>query len=108
MELPLLSTDHELDMHDFARTIIPDLTNEHLPLESLDDEADEGLSWPSTCATLPDVHFAKCKAEKLEISPEWLNYMRDILSLQNEHLQFEASELSWKKVEVTNAGLGEI
>ena len=81
LELPLLRTDHESDMQDFARPIIPDLSNEHLPLEILDEEADEGLSWPSKYLSLADMYFENCKAEKLDISAEMLEYMRDILSL---------------------------
>ena len=109
LELPMLRTDHEADMQDFARPILPDLAHEHLPLEIVDDEADEGLSWPSECATLPDRYQAKCKAEKLDVSPDILGYVRDVLYHDRaavEDRSFELEELPRRKVKVIPSKFG--
>lgn len=101
LELPMLRSDHEADMQDFARPILPDLAHDHLPLEIVDDEADEGLSWPSECATLPHKYHAKCKAEKLDISPDILDHVRDVLyhdSATVEDPSYELEELPRRKV----------
>ena len=101
LELPMLRTDHEANMQDFARPVLPDLAHEHLPLEIVDDEADEGLGWPSECASLPDIHYAKCKAEKLDVSLEVLDYVRDVLYHDRaavENPSFELEELPRRKV----------
>ena len=103
-ELPMLRTDHETDMREFAPPLVPDLANEHLPLEMLDEEADEGLSWPSEYAALPDKYFDTCRAEKLEISITLLDYMRDLMSCDKiavDHSSFEVEEIPRKKVQVT-------
>ena len=103
LELPLLTSDHEIDMQRFVRVIIPDLANEHLPLESLDEEADEGLSWPSRDAALPDVYSRKNTNEKLEVSPVLLSYMCNTLDYGDgitKHLLFEDVELPAKKVQL--------
>ena len=104
LELPMLRTDHEANMQDFARPVLPDLAREHLPLEIVDDEADEGLSWPSECASLPDVHYAKCKAEKLVVSLDILDHMRDVWYHDRaavENLSFELEELPRRKVKAS-------
>ncbi|KAL8796189.1 MAG: hypothetical protein Q9195_001522 [Heterodermia aff. obscurata] len=79
LELPMLRTDHEANMQDFARPVVPDFAREHLPLETVDNEADEGLGWPSECASLPDIYYAECKAEKLDISLDILDHVCDVL-----------------------------
>lgn len=101
LELPMLRTDHEANMQDFARPLLPDLAHEHLPLENVDDEADEGLSWPSECASLPDVYYAECKAEKLDVSLDILHHVRNVLYYDRvavEDLSFELEELPRRKV----------
>lgn len=103
-ELPMLSTDHETDMREFAPPSIPDLVNEHLPLELLDEEADEGLSWPPEYAALPDKYFDTCRTEKLDISLELLDYMRNLISYGQivvDHPSFELEEIPRKKVKAS-------
>lgn len=83
-ELPILLTDHELDLQSFAPRVVPDLENEHLPLETLDEEADEGLEWPSMYYELPHKFFSEAKAERLDTSKEGLLYLQEVLrSLPN-------------------------
>ena len=101
LELPMLRTDHEADIQDFARPVLPDLAHEHLPLEIVDDDADEGLSWPMECASLPDIFYAKCKAEKLDVSLGILDYVRDAVYHDRAavtDLGFELEELPRRKV----------
>ena len=100
-ELPMLSTDHETDMREFAPSLIPDLANEHLPLEMLDEEADEGLSWPSEYAALPDKYLDACRTEKLDVSLDLLDYMRGLLDYDKlvvDHSSFDVEEIPRKKV----------
>ena len=100
-ELPILLTDHESDLQSFARQIVPDLANEQLPLEKIDDEADEGLNWPSTCYELPDRYFNEAEAERLDTSKEGLLYLQDVLrfvSNNEDDVVFEDNELSYKRV----------
>ncbi|MCJ1378583.1 hypothetical protein MMC17_001682 [Xylographa soralifera] len=79
LEPPLLRSDHELDMRQFGRRIVPDLSSEHLPLEKVNDESDEGLGWPSSYGELPTEASARSLVEKLAISKDVLLYLRDTL-----------------------------
>ncbi len=100
-ELPILLTDHELDLQSFASQIVPDLENEHLPFEKLDEEADEGLKWPSTWYELPDRYFNEAKAEKSDTSKEGLLYLQDVLrfvSNNEDDVVIEENELFYRKV----------
>ncbi|KAL8699796.1 MAG: hypothetical protein Q9201_005795 [Fulgogasparrea decipioides] len=76
VELPLLRSDHEVDMLGFAHRIEPNLTEEFMPLETLDDELDQGLGWPSSCHALPEMFFQKAQNEKLEVAKEVIEYMK--------------------------------
>ena len=80
MEIPLLYTDHVLDMRQFGGLLTPNLVNEHLPLEYLDDELDEGLEWPSKYQELHLNAAKKSETEKLSVSKDILIYMKDVLS----------------------------
>ena len=101
VELPLLATDHESDMQAFAYPVVPDLANEHLPLESLDVEADEGLMWPSGCWTLPDKFMREAKKEELEVSVDVLRYLQASLFLDSTpetQFLFEGEVLNYVRV----------
>ncbi len=100
-ESPILRTDHELDLQSFAPRVVPDLENEHLPLEQLDEEADEGLEWPSRYYELPDKLFSEAEAEKPYISREGLVYLQDVLrSLSNDgkDVVFEDDKFVYERV----------
>ena len=77
--LPILHSDHECDLQEFLRPYEPDLQNEFLPLEILDEEADEGLTWPSKYLELPNEIWKKLTTEKLEITCEALQYVSGIV-----------------------------
>lgn len=102
-EPPLLRRDPDHDLWLFARRIEPDLANEFLPCEALDEEADEALTWPSQTQSLPDQQWTKACSEKLAVSVD------DFLCLQKtlkwhtdggEHNTFEDDEglIHYKKV----------
>ena len=76
IETPMLVTDHESDMRAFREPMVPDLANEHLPLESLDEESDEGPTWPSACQELPDRYIQIAREERLELSIDALRYLQ--------------------------------
>ena len=81
-ELPLLRTDHEMDMLDFVHQIDPDLENEFLPFEKVDEEQYEGLGWPSYCYELPEFLFRKAQNEKLDMSKDDLAYIGAVLDMR--------------------------
>ena len=100
-EIPLLATDHEIDMQQFASPVVPDLVHEHLPLESVEDEADEGLAWPSRFYRLPEEYMIKAEKEQLEISEEVLRSMHETLhskSKGEDHPSFEIENPTYKRV----------
>lgn len=102
-ELPLVRTDHELDMIAFGKRIVPDLENECLPMEMVDEEADEGFTWPSKYLTLPDEFAASYESEALAVSSEALIHLRDVLSLAGEienHEWFD-EVVSYKRVRIS-------
>ena len=102
-ELPMLTTDHEIDMLRFASPIVPDLAYEHLPLEIVDEEADEGLIWASRSRMLPDEYMIKAKEEQLEVSEEDVRYMYETLHWDTEgeeHPVFVAEHWTYKRVSI--------
>lgn len=104
-ELPLLRSDHELDVICFATQIVPDLENEFLPLEPVDEEADEGFTWPTKCHELPDIYDRKSKSEKLEVSSEGLLFLQESLRYHSDggvHEVFEVEVDPYKKVCTTD------
>ena len=105
-ELPLLRSDHECDIQNFRLPIIPDLENEFLPAENLDEEADEGMTWPTTYLKAPDEIWQKLNTEKPEIPHEALRYLAEILrydAADTSEGLFEVDEeveLPYKKVRI--------
>ena len=105
-ELPLLKTDHEDDLLHFAPRFNPSLQNEHLPLEGLDEDLDEGLGWPSSYLDLRQRIEQECRAEKLAISKSVLQYLDETLGIAHaEGLPDidEADLAGYKKVEVATS-----
>lgn len=101
-DLPLLLSDHELDLLRFARRIVPNLQNEFLPLEIIDEEADEGLTWPSKYYQLPELYDKKSKSEKLEIASDGLRFLQESWSYSldgGEVTSFEIEDIPYKKVQ---------
>ncbi|KAK4989546.1 structural constituent of nuclear pore [Elasticomyces elasticus] len=78
VELPLLRSDHDLDMMHFTKRSSIDFSNVNFPLEHVDEENDEGIGWPSKFLTLPAEKQLEIDTEKLEITRESLLYLRDV------------------------------
>jgi hypothetical protein len=78
-ELPVLRTDHELDMLTFGSATIPDIRNLEFPSEVVDDEKDEGLEWPAKYFTYPGRCSDQIKAEKLAVSRDVLLHLQDTI-----------------------------
>ena len=100
-ELPLLRSDHDIDVLRFAAPIVPDLENEFLPLETVDVEEDEGLEWPSSYYALPDEFDKKSRSETIEASKDDLLYLQETLKFNLEgveHGAFEVDDLPYKRV----------
>lgn len=110
-ELPLLRSDHELDVLRFAAPIVPDLKNEFLPFETVDIEEDEAVEWPSSYYALPDEATKKSESEKMEVSKDDLLFLQHTLKSQfqsMEHEAFEVDELPYKRVYVPSEGAGRV
>ncbi|KAL8825383.1 MAG: hypothetical protein Q9191_004451 [Dirinaria sp. TL-2023a] len=100
VEVPMLTTDHEIDMLHFASPLVPDLAHEHLPFESVDDEADQGLFWPSQLYRLPDEYMTEAEKEQLEISKDDLMSMHETLhskANEEEGLVFDPGDTTYKR-----------
>lgn len=105
-ELPLLRSDHELDMLNFAPRIIPGLEHEFLPFETVDEEADEGLTWPSRCYELSNEYAQKSTSEKLQVSSDGFKYLHETLRFPlegSDHALFEYEDLPYKKVRIVDS-----
>ena len=104
LELPLLRSDHEVDMLNFGPQIVPDLEQEFLPLETVNEEADEGLTWPPTCYQLPGKFANQSASEKLHVSSNALAYLQETLNFHlDDHDGFEY-DLASKKVHTIHKG----
>ena len=104
LELPLLRSDHEVDMLNFGPQIVPDLEQEFLPLETVNEEADEGLTWPPTCYQLPGKFANQSASEKLHVSSNALAYLQETLNFHlDDHDGFEY-DLASKKVHTIQKG----
>lgn len=96
LELPLLRTDHEADMVTFVHKIEPNLANEFIPAETVDDELDEGVGWPSYCQELPDKVYQDMQNEKLEVAKDVLGYMKAALDTGGEG-EVPSFEYEWPR-----------
>jgi hypothetical protein len=104
-ELPLLRTDPEVDLLRFAPKIVPDLEREFLPFETVDEEADEGFGWPSTCHDWPNEYHRKLKAERLVLPKEALIYLHETLRIDLEggsHEVFDNVDTPYTRVCTTD------
>jgi hypothetical protein len=82
LELPLLSSDHESDMTEFAKRDIFELQLKdiRLPLEFLDVEKNEALEFPNAIYDLGTKTLEGLKGEKLTVSREILQYIRNCIT----------------------------
>jgi hypothetical protein len=70
MEMPVLSTDAEIDMLGFGRREELDVRDlrTRLPSEDVDEENDEGFGWPVEYFAYPAQYDRKIKGEKLAVT----------------------------------------
>ncbi|KAI9792630.1 MAG: hypothetical protein M1833_001034 [Piccolia ochrophora] len=102
LEPPILHTDHELDIRNFGPHLEPDIEHVNLPLQRVDEERDEGLTWPSSSYKLPRQYDAKVDAERLEVPKGALQPLQavrnDTFTVEDEEAVITAA-LSYKKRE---------
>ncbi|CZR63409.1 uncharacterized protein PAC_13306 [Phialocephala subalpina] len=81
LELSLLRSNHETDCREFASRegFEIKLQDVKLPLELVDDEKNEGLSWPSRFWDMGQETLQKLKAEKLAVSKDTFMFINDCL-----------------------------
>jgi hypothetical protein len=100
-EVPLLSTDPELDLLEFGSTAIPILRDLNIPLEVVDLENGEGLEWPHKYFEYPKIWDDRIKAEKLVISKDDLRFLQDAIRdlwVPEDSRQVKEGCLSYKRV----------
>ncbi|KAH9881973.1 hypothetical protein J1614_001144 [Plenodomus biglobosus] len=78
-EVPVLSTDHELDVLRFGKVTTPDLGNLRIPSEVTDQEKDEGFEWPSRYFAYPAQCEEQVRGEKLGVTKEALQFLQDTI-----------------------------
>ena len=101
LEVPLLRSDPEVDLMRFKAPIIPDLEHEFLPLETVDEEADEGLTWPTWYDDLAREFERKIETEKLQVDKDALLFLQETLNYHVKgglYEEFEDVELPYTKV----------
>lgn len=77
LELPVLPSDHDLDLLNFARAAPHDFRNLRLPSETVVEQNDEGLEWPIKHLTYPTQCYMQIQAEKLTVSKNALLYLQE-------------------------------
>jgi len=90
LDIPLLRTDHELDVRQFASTKYKRLDASGISAFGLAEEEDEGLGWPSTTSELPQKYDTLANSERLDVSREALLLLKS--ALMNDDT-FDAEEL---------------
>lgn len=78
-ELPILRTDHELDLLGFGSVALPHFRDLKIPSEVTQKEDDEGLEWPPKYLTYPLQCDKRVNSEKLAVSKEALLYLQDAI-----------------------------
>ena len=76
-ELPVLQSDHELDLLNFGSVAVPDFKNLQIPSEITVEQNDEGFTWPAKYFAYPAQCDAQVKAEKLAVTKEVLEYLQE-------------------------------
>lgn len=100
LELPVLKTDNALDMEHYAAPFVPCLEGHGLSVMMVDEEADQGLAWPSAAyqfAKQLDIHS---RGEKIGVAKEVLLYLQEVLRSWSETdgMPFDWDSGAYKKV----------
>ena len=85
LELPMLRTDHELDVVDFMNDRHIYCCLEDVPKQkyNVDEEADEGLTWPKRYQNLSKILNQQLRSERLEISSKSLGLLASVMDSSN-------------------------
>ncbi len=80
-EVPILQTDVELDMLSFGTRFVPDFADlrTRLPSEDVDEENDEGLTWPAKYAGYPAMCDERVKSERLVVSRDAMALLKGVM-----------------------------
>lgn len=101
LEVPILLTDHELDVQRFGQRIEPDLAGFNLPYERIDEQHDEGFTWPEEYYVRHEGLDSRCTGEKIEATRNVFvhlqNALKDSYTDEDEEALLE-SELRHKRV----------
>lgn len=103
LELPVLQTDNELDMLHFGTRVEPDLRDlrTRIPSEDVDEDNDEGFSWPVKYAMYPAQCDAKLKSEKLAITRDALAFLQNAAKAESptqDEARIVAEEIQYSRV----------
>jgi hypothetical protein len=79
VEVPILTSDEELDLLNFGCTDTPSFSNLRIPFELVDVEEDEGFEWPMKYYEYPAQCDKQAKAEKLAISRDHLLFLGNMI-----------------------------
>ncbi|CAG5163354.1 uncharacterized protein ALTATR162_LOCUS6417 [Alternaria atra] len=78
-ELPVLQSDHQLDLLSFGNLAVPDFKTLQIPSEVTVEQNDEGFGWPTKYFSYPAQCDAQVKAEKLAVTREVLAYLQEAI-----------------------------
>ncbi len=101
VEVPILFTDHELDVQRFGQRIEPDLAGFNLPYERIDEEHDEGFTWPEDYYIRREELDSTCIGEKIEATRDVFVYLQSALDdsyTEEDEKALLESELNHNKV----------
>lgn len=101
VEVPILLTDHELDVQRFGQRVEPDLAGFNLPYERIDEEHDEGFTWPDKYYIRRDELDSNCIGEKIEATRDVFVYLQNALDdsyTEEDEKALLESELKHNKV----------
>jgi hypothetical protein len=98
LELPLLGSDHEFDVTEFAKrdAFESHLQDVRLPIEILDVEQNECLEFSSTLQNLGADTLDNLQRQKLIVTRESLKYIQT--SIRSNWTEFDEEEL-WKDIQ---------
>ncbi|KAF4635659.1 hypothetical protein G7Y89_g2425 [Cudoniella acicularis] len=105
LELPLLRTNHNSDVRNFARregfeTRLEDIK---LPLEMVNNENNEGIEFPTAYYQLGHQIMEDLKKEKLVVSREAVSFLQDIIQdtfTEEDKDEVVRNEINYKKIYV--------
>lgn len=98
IELPLLNSDHELDVisseHRKSRMLVPRIP----PFAHVSDSMDEGLGWPGWTHNAAATYEQGCKTEKLQITREAMTLLKLAVGNSDEQDMDVGRGLPYKRV----------